>query len=259
MNDHNFQYLINAYIDNELDVTKSLELEQHMNECSTCSNMYKSYLNIHNDLQNKEFYFQADNTLLKRINSSIGNSVVKQPVYYKRNIFAWQNISLGIAASIIIFLSVIVTRNNSVNNNLNEYILSNHLRSLVLNTDQAGVSHLTDVTSTDEHTVKPWFDGKLDFSPPVIDLNDKGFPLIGGRLDYIKNRQAAVLVYKYKKHIINMFITLAGNNLNANAENETIRGFNLISWQKSGMNFWVISDLSNVQLQLFTDLIKSNI
>jgi len=259
MNAHNFQYLIHAYIDNELDIAKSLELEQHMNECIACSNMYKSYLNIHNELQEKEFYFEADNTLLKRINSSISNSIAKQPVYYKRNIFAWQNISLGIAAVIIIFLSVIVTMNNSVNNNLDEYVVSNHLRSLVLNTDQAGVSHLTDVTSTDEHTVKPWFDGKLDFSPPVIDLNDKGFPLIGGRLDYIKSQQAAVLVYKYKKHIINMFVTLPNNNLNLNSGTARLRGFNLISWKKSGMDFWVISDLSSDQLQLFTDIIKSKI
>jgi len=267
MNCNDMQYLIHAYIDNELDMTKCIEVEQHLNECSKCSITYNNYLELHNKLRTQDLYFTAPEDLLDKINSSIKPTALSNPITIKNKFFNRYNISMGIAAVIIIFLSIIIFRSNYLNNNyMEDYIVSNHLRSLVLNnegiktnTDINETSHLTDVTSTDEHTVKPWFDGKLDFSPPVIDLKDKGFQLIGGRLDYIDNRPAAALVYKYKKHVINMFITLTDKSLNANTGNIKLRGFNLISWNKSGMNYWVISDLNSEQLMAFSNLIKESI
>lgn len=267
MNCNDMQYLIHAYIDNELDMAKCIEVEQHLNECSKCSTAYSNYLELHNKLRTQDLYFAAPEDLLDKINSSINPTGLGSPITIRNKFFNRYNISLGIAAAIIIFLSIIIIRSNSLNNNyMEEYILSNHLRSLALNSEEIktgsdinGTSRLTDVTSTDEHTVKPWFDGKLDFSPPVIDLKDKGFQLIGGRLDYIKNQPAAALVYKYKKHIINMFVTLSDKSLSANSGDSRLRGFNLISWNKSGMNYWVISDLNSEQLLVFSNLIKESI
>jgi anti-sigma factor RsiW len=125
-----------------------------------------------------------------------------------------------------------------------------HVRSLM-------GSHLTDVTSTDQHTVKPWFDGKLDFSPPVVDLTAQGFPLSGRRLEYIDNRQAAALVYLHNKHVINLLIW-PSTAANTGLSQTTINGYHLVSWIRSGMSYWAVSDLETAELLDFVKLFKLN-
>jgi anti-sigma factor RsiW len=123
-------------------------------------------------------------------------------------------------------------------------IVSAHLRSL-----QAG--HLTDVISTDQHTVKPWFAGKLDVSPPVIDLTALGFTLIGGRLDYVDARPIGAVVYKRRAHIINLFVAQTSNMQRRAAKIETIQGYNIRRWSDRGLNYWAISDLGADELAEF--------
>lgn len=125
-----------------------------------------------------------------------------------------------------------------------------HVRSLM-------TDHLTDVTSTDQHTVKPWFDGKLDFSPPVVDLAAQGFPLTGGRLEYIDNHQAAALVYMRNKHVINLLIWPT-TDPPAGPRQTTINGYHLVSWNQSGMTFWAVSDVETSELLDFVALIQKN-
>jgi anti-sigma factor RsiW len=115
---------------------------------------------------------------------------------------------------------------------------------------------LYDVESTDQHTVKPWFDGKLDFAPPVTDLASKGFPLVGGRLDYLDHRDVAALVYQRQKHFVNVFVWPSDGKPTNFAEVRTIRGYNLVFWQQDGMNFCATSDLNAAELQQFAKLLQ---
>lgn len=251
MNCDDIQILISAYVDNELDLSKCIEVEKHLNECQSCSAVLRDCINLRSALKNKELYYSAPESLTDKLSSSL--RISKKPViWYRKKLFAWNNIALAFSVALIFVLgTLIINNNNTRTSNLDEFILNNHLRSLQYN-------HLTDVESTDQHTVKPWFDGKLDFSPPVVDLKEDGFPLYGGRIDFIENRPAAVLVYNYKKHIINVFIALEGGHPVPSGISE-LQGYNIINWNNSGMNFWIISDASLDELKIFSHLFKSAI
>ena len=139
--------------------------------------------------------------------------------------------------------------NNSFNDEiLIQEVVSGHVRSMMAN-------HLSDVVSTDQHTVKPWFAGKLDFSPIVKNLAESGFPLIGGRLDYIGSRPVAALNYRHNQHLINVFEWPAGVNENPTPKLIARRGYQLYRWTKNGMNYWAISELNAVELQVFVGLL----
>jgi anti-sigma factor RsiW len=129
-------------------------------------------------------------------------------------------------------------------------IVAAHVRSLMAN-------HLTDVSSSDQHTVKPWFNGKLDISPPVSDLTAPGFALVGGRLDYLDQRPVAALVYRHRQHIINLFVWPTGTEINATATAAMTRqGYNLLHWHDNGLVYWAVSDLAAVDLNEFERLVR---
>ena len=107
------------------------------------------------------------------------------------------------------------------------------------------------MVSTDQHTVKPWFNGKLDVSPPVIDLTAQGFTLIGGRLDYVDARAIGAVVYKRRAHVINLFVTQTANATRKPAKTETIQGFNIRRWSDRGLNYWAVSDIGADELAEF--------
>jgi anti-sigma factor RsiW len=162
---------------------------------------------------------------------------------------------LGMAASIA-FAAVfsagtmhLFDRQTAETQVLADEIVSSHVRSLV-------ASHLYDVESTDQHTVKPWFAGKLSFSPPVRDLATQGFPLLGGRLDYLGRQQVAALIYRHDKHIINLFIWPASDQPSLVISGPTEQGYNTLHWSRDGMNFWAVSDENRADLQSFADHIR---
>ena len=128
--------------------------------------------------------------------------------------------------------------------------ISSHIRSLM-------ADHLSDVVSTDKHTVKPWFDGKLDFSPVVVDLAAQGYPLEGGRLDYLNNQPVAALVYRRQQHIINLFTWPTPNAPDAKALTFTSQGYNVITWVQSEMSYWAVSDLNFDELTTFVQLFQA--
>ena len=128
-----------------------------------------------------------------------------------------------------------------------EEVVSAHIRSTM-------AQHLSDVISTDQHTVKPWFEGKLDFAPTVKDFASQGFPLIGGRLDYTSGRSTAALVYKFNQHIINVFEQPSASSENIAPSLKVLRGYQVFSWSKDGMNYWVVSDVNAADLQKFVEL-----
>jgi anti-sigma factor RsiW len=130
-----------------------------------------------------------------------------------------------------------------------DQVVANHVRSLL-------AAHLVDVVSSDQHTVKPWFDGKIDFAPEVRDLSANGFPLVGGRLDYLDGKTVAALVYQRNKHPINLVITPTTTSRSASPSATTRRGYNILAWTNNGMKYWAISDLNQTELHEFTELLS---
>ena len=139
----------------------------------------------------------------------------------------------------------------SAQDRLMEELISSHVRSLQ-------VDHLSDVVSSDQHTVKPWFNGKLNFSPPVIDLAPQEFPLVGGRLDYLDGRSVAVLIYRHNQHPINLYIWPSTDRDEA-PQVQGRQGYHLIRWAVGGMDYWVVSDLATNELELFVDTLRSQV
>jgi anti-sigma factor RsiW len=153
------------------------------------------------------------------------------------------------ASAVVVLLAVFVAFNQGADNRLTEEVVSSHIRSRL-------AEHLTDVASSDQHTVKPWFAGKLDFAPPVADLKEQGFPLQGGRLDYLHNRVVAAEVYKRNDHVINLFVWPAAENRNTAKKLSAAKGYNVISWENAGMSYCAVSELNPVELREFADLLK---
>lgn len=201
-------------------------------------------------VQTKATCYEAPPELKQLIRASIAQSDVSRQTSSRW--LQWPWLKLGASMACGVFLSLLVTQMVVMpgsREQIAEEVVTAHVRSLL-------VAHLEDVTSTDQHTVKPWFSGKLDFSPPVNDFSSQGFPLSGGRLEYIDRHFAAALVYRRNNHVINAFIWPARGAGESKSVNTSQDGFNLISWNSAGMNFWLVSDVNAEELQQFSKLLR---
>jgi len=249
MNCNDVQHLIDGYVDGELDLVRSLEIEEHLQQCTSCKQAYESRQVLRRDLKQGNFYYYAPATLQKRIQSSLQKtSTPPLRIITRRTLVAAAALTLLV---ILAWSTLRLLLPPPASNTLTQEVLASHIRSLM-------PGHLMDVASSDQHTVKPWFDGKLDFSPPVVDLKQQGYPLTGGRLDYVDNRAVAVLVYQHGEHVINLFVWPASYNESLQATTTTEQGYHIVSWAKSGMIYWAVSDLEEAQLQEFVRLLQQN-
>src|SRR6476646_1470516 len=231
------EVLLHALIDGELDAGHAREVESHIAGCPRCAAALRDYREMSKAVAEAGVRYKAPLELRKRIEAAL-----PQPRAVPSRRAVLRGFAMGSAVSALAAtgLVAIVLRNDDVERIQSE-VVSAHLRSL-----QAG--HLTDVISTDQHTVKPWFNGKLDVSPPVIDLTAQGFTLIGGRLDYVDARAIGAVVYRRRQHIINLFVAQTADAGHHAAKMETMQGFNIWRWSDRGLNYWAVSDLGADEL-----------
>ena len=240
------QELIHGYVDGELDLVRNLEMERHFRDCGDCASAHERLRSMRSAMSIP--YFQAPPGLETRIRARVREASGVAKVAAPRRPFHWQ--WAGVAASLIIVAlgTWRVASTNRPADALAQEVLASHVRAMM-------ASHLTDVPSSDRHTVKPWFNGKLDFSPPVGDFADRGFALIGGRLDYLDNRPVAALVYQRRKHLINLFIWPAPEQPDRGVEETERQGYHLMRWTKAHMTYWAVSDLNAAELRELVGLV----
>jgi len=264
--------LLHGYLDGELDLVRSLEIEEHLKICPDCAQELWNQQTLRKGFRSSSLYERAPAGLADRVRASIAReatadvtataenapavkkativSMTPTPLSSKRAAWNW----LAVAAAVLLMFTVtwrvvpgLSGRGNS--DLLTEEIVSSHIRSLQ-------PDHLFDVKSTDQHTVKPWFNGKLDFSPPVRDLAEDGYPLVGGRLDYVDHRAVAALVYQRRQHLINVFVWPEGKGTGEPQRMKSVQGYNMIAWETNGMYHCAVSDLNSGELEQFTELLR---
>jgi anti-sigma factor RsiW len=257
------ELLLHGLADNELDPANALALEEHIRTCRECAAAFDDIVLQKQLLKSKALNSRVSPELRERVLGALAAEEVAkqgreippsmQPAApndnSRRTLPARLGIgasALALAASLFLFVSIWSSQPKP---QLDEELAANHVRSLL-------ASHLTDVASSDQHTVKPWFLGRLDFAPPVVDLASRDFALVGGRLDYLRGRVAPALVYKRRGHVINLFIWPGSKN---ETVAQTRDGYNIVSWTQSGFDFAAISDLNPAELSEFRSAMQNSL
>lgn len=231
------RHLLEAYLDGELGFERTLEVEAHLASCGICSSEVQSWKDIRVAMQGPELYLRAPAHVESKLRKLLPQVRNERTPWFQRSIWAMGGAAFATA---VLLVSFVVMRPAAPSPD--QDIVTSHIRSLM-------ADHLMDVVSTDQHTVKPWFDGKLDFAPPVQDFAAEGYPLAGGRLDYLGNRKVAVLIYHRALHIINLYVWPAQDNGTSAMRVQTIHGYNVVSWKKGGFEFRGVSDLNTAELR----------
>jgi anti-sigma factor RsiW len=252
---------LDPFFDNELGLAEAQKIQQHLEQCSACGETYAARLAVRQALQKPEVRFTPPDDLLAQIQTELSKQVSPTPQHkWRLPAFQFPNWLLpslaGAAAVLAVWFgySTFRTENRSSNGLLatvTAQLVSDHMRSLL-------PDHLIDVVSTDQHTVKPWFAGKLSFSPPVYDLSNQGFKLIGGRLDYLGNQEIAAVVFQHGRHYINLFVWPKNESMYPPDTLVQKEGFNIIGWEANGLTMCAITDAAPDTLKTFVELQKKS-
>ena len=255
------QRLLDAYVDNELDLRGALELEEHLAHCPGCSADEKGLRELQASARASLTRYPMPPELEARLRYLVragepppppASAQARVPAREARPVpRAWKWAALAPAAAAAALLIVAGPRlwPQPSEASVADAVVAAHVRSLLAN-------HLTDVASSDQHTVKPWFQGKLDYSVSVTDWAAEGFPLVGGRLDYVEDTAAASLVYKRAQHVVNLFVWPSKRGGDEPLQRLSRRGYNAYCWAKNGMHYWAVSDLNEAELQKFVELAR---
>jgi anti-sigma factor RsiW len=232
---------LDAYMDRELDAERAAAVCDHLSGCAACHRRFAERDGLGRMVRGAPYYSAPDH-LRQRVLAGTTRS------RSTRRVLTWAAaamLAVAVGGGVTLVRSAQATRGD-----IADLVVDGHVRSLM-------ADHLFDVQSTDQHTVKPWFLGKLDFSPPVVDLAQRGFPLVGGRLDYLGGEPVAALVYQRQKHTINLFVCPERDSTAAMPFVRTARGFHIHHWTRGGMSFWAVSDLNDGELTQFVSALAA--
>jgi anti-sigma factor RsiW len=244
---------MHPYGDGELELSHSLEIEQHLATCAACGKVYQGQEVLRQALVAAPMYYRAPAGLSKKVEAAVrreDRAAGRQAT--GRRSLPWSWVSAAAAFVVILALGWVLLRGRSFsgqNDLLAQEVLASSMRALM-------AGPLIDVQSSDQHTVKPWFAGKLDFSPDVQDYAGQGFPLAGGRLDYIGNRPVAALVYHHQQHVINLYTWPAPGSGSTPVQEQDYQGYHILSWTRDGMTNWAVSDMDAAELRQFVQLVQ---
>jgi anti-sigma factor RsiW len=243
---------LSPFLDDELDPVASREVERHLESCPPCTAAFERRRKLSESLHRDLEYHRAPDMLRGRVMRDLRAAGRRDVAPARRAVQPWRWLSAAAAVLVVAGGTWIAAMQlgGSGDDAIAREVVSGHIRSLMAN-------HLADVASTDQHTVKPWFAGKLDFSPPVTDFAAAEYPLTGGRLDYLQGHPVAALVYMHRKHIINVFVWPVAGVREQLAPAVTERGYHVIHAAHAGMAYWVVSDLNAQELATFARLLMA--
>jgi anti-sigma factor RsiW len=245
--------LLGAVLDGELDALTSAQVEAHISACPTCLAEFARLTALSAAIRERATRHAMPDTLRGSLflrPSAVERSQERRPLLDRWK--HWLRPAAGgfaVGAALATGFAVLINTHDA-DTQLADNIIAAHVRGL-----QPG--HLTDVEVSDQHQVKPWFDGKVDFAPTVKDLSAQGFDLVGGRLDYFQGRPAAVVVYRRHLHVIDLFVTRADTQTTAApAAHSTSSGYNVVRWSAAGQDYWAVSDLNQTELKEFAEAVR---
>jgi anti-sigma factor RsiW len=245
--------LLTAAVDGELDLRESADVDDHLQSCAACRAQLEAERALRGAVGRSASYFRAPPALEARIKTALPATSVAHASVPARRFWQWP-IAVGALATMFAVAATVglYTTLPGVDERIEDEIVASHVRSLL-------VDHAVDVASSDQHTVKPWFSGKIDFSPPVRDFAAEGFPLVGGRLDYIDHHPVAALVYKRAQHTINVFaLPEPEGTRDAAPRTASTHGFHTVRWTRDGMTFWAVSDVGAEDLARLVALLRTS-
>jgi len=240
--------MIHPLLDEELESTRKSEIEIHMRGCVGCAEFYHELMELRKTIQGGAPYYAPPEHLAGSIRTALRSS--SKPEASTPKLWPWAAIAASLFFAAVSIWGVVALRSSGSGTNLlAQEVVSSHVRSLM-------PGHLVDVPSSDQHTVKPWFNGKLDFSPTVKDFVSEGFALTGGRLDYLDRRPVAALVYRRRQHIINLFVWPSSAQPEMGEATFAANGYNIVHWAQLGMTHWAVSDLNANELRDFEQMYR---
>lgn len=237
---------LDAYLDGELAAPEATELEAHLRACSECAQMEQRRRTLGAALREHLPRYEAPDMLRARVRAELRREGAGAR---RRRPVAWRALSVAASLAVVAVGSWQLALRGAQGEALADQVVASHVRSLM-------AGHLADVPSSDQHTVKPWFNGKLDFSPPVYDFAGRDFPLLGGRLDYVGGQPVAALVYGRRQHVINVFLWPTGRGRSAGPGEFTRQGYHVLHWTTPEYTYWVASDLGLAELRDFVGLVQ---
>jgi anti-sigma factor RsiW len=236
--------LLDALYDHELSAAEAAAVQAHLLQCPSCSAKYETLARTSQRVKEGSVRYAAPDVLKARIRGALSQPEARQPTALGSRSSWWRLAVAGLAIAVASSAATLVlVRRGDGSRSTADQVLAGHLRALMPN-------HLVDVASTDQHNVKPWFNGRIDVSPEVPALEAAGFPLVGGRLDYLVGRPVAAVVYSRRQHLISVY-SWPESGTDMSEATSSAHGYHLVHWRAAGLAYWAVSDLNAAELSQF--------